>query len=103
MLKAMKVSSILLVGLLVGLSGCDMDQPGEPSTQPAVGDVLINEILASNDNVNQDPDHGEYGDWVELYNKGTADEDIGRLVSSPTPAPTGPFPPAPRFRPVASW
>ena len=86
MLKTMKIPGLLLVGLLVGLSGCDMDQPGEPSTQPAVGDVLINEILASNDNVNQDPDHGEYGDWVELYNKGTADEDIGGWVISDTGA-----------------
>jgi hypothetical protein len=42
-----------------------------------VGDVVLNELLASNDTVNQDPDFGEAGDWVELHNKGAAEQDLG--------------------------
>ena len=80
MLKKMKVPGALIACLLVGLVGCDMDRPTGPGSLPSVGDVLINEILASNDTVNEDPDHGEAGDWVELYNKGTAAEDIGGWV-----------------------
>ena len=38
--------------------------------------VFINEFLASNDSVNADPDHGEYGDWVELYNPGESVIDL---------------------------
>jgi len=36
--------------------------------------VVINEFLASNQNVIQDPDNSKYSDWVELYN--TASEEI---------------------------
>jgi len=77
MLKTMKISGALIACLLVALSACDMDQPTAPGPQPSVGDVLINEFLASNDTSNQDPDHNDFADWVELYNKGVAAEDIG--------------------------
>jgi hypothetical protein len=33
-------------------------------------DVVINEILADNNSTNTDPEFNEYGDWIELYNKG---------------------------------
>jgi hypothetical protein len=73
----MKVVAALLACLLFGLSGCDMDSPTGPGDPSSFGDILINEILASNDTVNQDPDHSDFADWLELYNKGTAREDIG--------------------------
>jgi len=38
--------------------------------------IVINEILASNNNVNTDPDYNEYGDWVELYNSTNSDINI---------------------------
>jgi len=38
--------------------------------------VRINEIMASNTNTIPDPQFGEYGDWVELYNADTVDADI---------------------------
>ena len=41
----------------------------------ASAQVKINELLAKNDNVNQDED-GNYGDWVELYNAGDATVDL---------------------------
>lgn len=39
--------------------------------------VWINEFLASNDLVNSDPDFGEYGDWLEIYNGGALAVDLG--------------------------
>ena len=33
-------------------------------------DIVINEIMASNDNTVAD-EYGEYDDWIEIYNKGT--------------------------------
>jgi len=41
-----------------------------------LGDLVINEIMASNDNVATD-EFGEYDDWIEVYNKG--DESINLL------------------------
>ena len=38
----------------------------------AKGQVVINEFLASNATINQDPDFYEYADWIELYNAGTS-------------------------------
>tara|TARA_Y100000310_G_scaffold345540_1_gene466253 strand:+ start:8471 stop:11203 length:2733 start_codon:yes stop_codon:yes gene_type:complete len=40
--------------------------------------VRINEFLAKNDNVNQD-ENGNFSDWVELYNYGESDVDIGGM------------------------
>jgi hypothetical protein len=40
--------------------------------------LWINEFLASNATVNQD-ERGEYEDWVELYNAGTAPLDVGGM------------------------
>ena len=34
-----------------------------------MGDLVINEIMASNDNVATD-EYGEYDDWIEIYNNG---------------------------------
>ncbi len=39
------------------------------------GDVVINEFMASNDTTVADQD-GEYDDWIELYNNGTASVDL---------------------------
>lgn len=52
-------------------------------SQP-IGDVVINEFLASNTTANPDQD-GEYDDWVEIYNKGNSTIDISnyRLTDDP--------------------
>ena len=36
-------------------------------------DIYINEFLASNSSINQDPDFNEYSDWLELFNAGEQD------------------------------
>lgn len=40
-----------------------------------VGDIVINEFMASNELTQADQD-GEYDDWIELYNNSTADVDL---------------------------
>jgi len=39
-------------------------------------DVVINELMAKNSNTIADP-QGEYDDWIELFNKGTNDVNLG--------------------------
>jgi len=45
------------------------------SVVPTVGDVVINEFMASNDATKADQD-GDFDDWIEIYNKGTVAVDI---------------------------
>jgi hypothetical protein len=45
------------------------------SPEPEVGELVINELLASNDATNTDSD-GEYEDWIELYNNSNAPIDL---------------------------
>ena len=46
-----------------------------------IGDVVINELLASNDTTKADQD-GDFDDWVEIYNKGTVAVDISGYMLS---------------------
>lgn len=46
------------------------------ATTATIGDIVINEFLASNDAVVADQD-GDYDDWIEIYNKGNAAVSIG--------------------------
>ena len=39
-------------------------------------DIVINEFMASNQSINQDPDFAEFSDWLELYNTTDAEIDI---------------------------
>ena len=43
--------------------------------------VVINEVMASNDNTIADP-QGEYDDWIELFNTGNEDIDLSGLYLS---------------------
>ncbi len=45
------------------------------TTNPTVGDLVINEFMASNSNTQADQD-GEYDDWVELYNNSDSPIDL---------------------------
>ncbi len=46
------------------------------ATIPLSAQVVINEFLASNSGLNIDPDFGESGDWVELYNGGDVEVNL---------------------------
>ena len=50
------------------------------------GDVVINEILASNNSVNVDPDFVQYSDWIEIYNFGNSLVDLSGFYLSDDPA-----------------
>lgn len=54
-----------------------------PSSEPPA--IVINEVLASNGSINAD-EHGEYADWVELYNRGSAAAPLANLYLSDDPA-----------------
>ncbi len=41
----------------------------------AKADIVINEVMASNDTIIQDP-YGDYSDWFELYNNGASAVDL---------------------------
>lgn len=48
----------------------------------ASGQILINEFSASNSTQVKDPDYGDYPDWIELFNAGSADLNLnGYFIS----------------------
>ena len=47
------------------------------AAMPAKAQVTINEVLASNGSINTDPDYGTNADWIELYNAGQTDVNLG--------------------------
>jgi hypothetical protein len=50
---------------------------------PATGQaIVINELMAANDATVADPDFGEYADWLEIYNPGSASVDLSDLFLS---------------------
>ena len=51
----------------------------------AAGDLVINELLASNDQTQADQD-GDFDDWIELYNNGTETIDLEGYTLSDDPA-----------------
>jgi hypothetical protein len=59
---------ILLV-LMLGLVGGCKAEPATPVDSPLRGVLFINEFMASNATTVAD-EHGDYADWIELYNAG---------------------------------
>ncbi|MEP0844125.1 MAG: CotH kinase family protein, partial [Phycisphaerae bacterium] len=54
-------------------------------TEPVT--IRINEFMAENSAVLEDPDEaGEFPDWIELYNPGTVDVDLGGMYLTDDPA-----------------
>lgn len=56
---ALLIRIILLISLLL-----------HPLTITAAGDLVINEIMASNISAHMNPDKSDFVDWIELYNRG---------------------------------
>ena len=52
--------------------------PGSTNTLPVISGLYINEFSASNTNIIAD-EHGEYDDWIEIYNSTAIPVDIGGL------------------------
>ncbi len=53
-------------------------------SEPDIGDLVINELLASNDAIQADAS-GEFDDWIELYNNGSTDIDLEGYFLSDDP------------------
>ncbi len=67
----------VLTGILAFAGGCTAN-PAEPGESPLKGVLFINEFLASNDSILAD-EQGDYDDWIELYNAGETDIDLGGM------------------------
>ncbi len=52
---------------------------------PGMGQVMINEFMADNQNVIADPDFGKYCDWIELYNSSSGSIDISGYALTDDP------------------
>jgi hypothetical protein len=80
MLKKMKISLPLFILIWITyLIG---------SANAAEIPLVINELMASNDTIIRDP-QGQYDDWIEIYNYGTDEIDLGGMyltdnLSAPT-------------------
>lgn len=57
---------------------------------PELGDLVINEFMASNDATYADQDE-EFDDWIELYNNGTASIDMSGYQLSDDPSDVTPW------------
>jgi len=67
----LKTTMKLITSALFGIA-CAFAFPAFSQAQ-----VLVNEVMASNNATITDPDYGESSDWVELYNAGSSDVDLG--------------------------
>ena len=66
---------LFLSGLTFFIVGCIYEKNlAETITHDSF--LFINEFMASNDTQNTD-EHGEYDDWVEIFNGGTTAVDLG--------------------------
>ncbi len=83
-MKNIKLWQILLLVTLFALGACDSDNDDDPTPPPpSTGDLVINEFMASNDSHDVDGS-GEFPDWIEIYNPGTTEIDIGGYYMTDT-------------------
>jgi hypothetical protein len=68
-----KTTNCVLIAVLVMLSGCFGADESEFN-----GILFINEFMAANDSTIID-ENGDYDDWIELYNAGATDIDLGGM------------------------
>jgi len=52
---------------------------------PVVGSLVINEFMASNDNIPVPGDNGDFPDWIEIYNTGDTPIDMGGWYVTDSP------------------
>ena len=58
--------------------GCDLDDGGSASSA-ALPELYINELVASSDTSDADPDFGDFSDWIEIYNAESDPVDLGGM------------------------
>ena len=67
--------SLGLAAMLLAAGGCHAE-PAVPPLAPLSGTLFLNEFMASNDSTFRD-EAGDFDDWVELYNAGNENIDLG--------------------------
>ena len=67
--------SLAVACVLAACGGCTAE-PAGPVLSPLAGVLFLNEFMASNASVYAD-EAGDFDDWVELYNSGATDIDLG--------------------------
>ena len=70
---------LFVISILATIGGCK-DNPAGVGTgkSPFSGILFINEFMASNGSILKD-ENGDYEDWIELYNAGETDVNIGGM------------------------
>ena len=91
------VRSVLATSFPLLLVCCSSENTPTQPQEADRAELVINEFMADNDNINSDPDFGEFSDWIEIYNHGNETIDMGGMyltddLGEPTkwqvPAPT---------------
>lgn len=87
----MKAIQLLIACTMIFLLGCQKEDPIDPTDPVASNDELvINEFMASNENCCSD-ENGDFDDWVEIYNAGPREIDLGGMYVSDTPGDSDPY------------
>jgi len=71
--KKVSLALCLATTMLFSFACSDDDDPDDDNVS---GSLVINEISAKNSSIHQD-EAGDYDDWIELYNAGDVDIDVG--------------------------
>ena len=72
-----RIIRLCVISILATTGGC-RDNPAGAEESPLKGILFINEFLASNRSINAD-EQGDYDDWIELYNGGDTDVELGGM------------------------
>ena len=76
---------IMLMCIALAFQGTGLSaDPNGPGPVDVNSPLLINELLASNSTIEQDP-QGEYDDWIELVNRSDSPIDIGGMYLTDNP------------------
>eukprot|EP01156_Anaeramoeba_ignava_P013208 Anaeramoba_ignava/a506140_4.p1 GENE.a506140_4~~a506140_4.p1 ORF type:complete len:181 (-),score=27.82 a506140_4:58-600(-) len=74
-MKVLRILALVIISMLL-INACDDDKSVKSKNSDPADVLFINEFLASNDDTNAD-ENGEYDDWIEIYNAGDEDIDLG--------------------------
>lgn len=74
-MKAFRVLALIMISMLL-IAACDSDKSTKSKESDPADVLFINEFMASNDACCAD-ENGEYDDWIEIYNAGDEDIDLG--------------------------
>jgi len=71
-----KYFTLILMIIVIYCINCDKNDPTKSDVR--FTDLVINEFLASN-HTNFSDEHGEFDDWIEIYNRGDIEVDLAGM------------------------